>query len=216
MAGPTGLEPATSGVTGRRSNQLNYDPAERRIIQHRRYRSRGTCSRIGSRLARMRARPRAWSLALYRSRSARLLPSGRLLALRTGAKRRRAEQSLPFARDLLRNGARLLPGGDSSRRERGLRPRDLLAHRRATRPGAASIAHLVLRCAAPPAARGSSQGGDSSRREPGPKHASAHAQGRDTLDGIRQRGNDFPSASIVRRRTAGASMSRSSLSSWTG
>ena len=26
MAGPTGLEPATSCVTGRRSNQLNYDP----------------------------------------------------------------------------------------------------------------------------------------------------------------------------------------------
>ena len=26
MAGPTGLEPATSDVTGRRSNQLNYDP----------------------------------------------------------------------------------------------------------------------------------------------------------------------------------------------
>ena len=26
MAGPTGLEPATSGVTGQRSNQLNYGP----------------------------------------------------------------------------------------------------------------------------------------------------------------------------------------------
>ncbi len=28
MAEPTGLEPATSDVTGRRSNQLNYDSAE--------------------------------------------------------------------------------------------------------------------------------------------------------------------------------------------
>ena len=27
VAGPTGLEPATSGVTGQRSNQLNYSPA---------------------------------------------------------------------------------------------------------------------------------------------------------------------------------------------
>ena len=29
MAGLTGLEPATSCVTGRRSNQLNYNPARK-------------------------------------------------------------------------------------------------------------------------------------------------------------------------------------------
>ena len=29
MAGTTGLEPAASAVTGQRSNQLNYVPAER-------------------------------------------------------------------------------------------------------------------------------------------------------------------------------------------
>ncbi len=28
MAGVTGLEPAASGVTGRRSNQLSYTPSE--------------------------------------------------------------------------------------------------------------------------------------------------------------------------------------------
>ncbi len=28
LAGPTRLELATSGVTGRHSNQLNYDPVE--------------------------------------------------------------------------------------------------------------------------------------------------------------------------------------------
>ena len=27
LAGSTGLEPAASGVTGRRYNQLNYDPS---------------------------------------------------------------------------------------------------------------------------------------------------------------------------------------------
>src|SRR2546423_678956 len=31
-AGATGLEPATSGVTGRRSNQLNYAPRRRRSV----------------------------------------------------------------------------------------------------------------------------------------------------------------------------------------
>ena len=36
MAGPTGLEPATSGVTGLRSNQLSYDPEIRPIAGARR------------------------------------------------------------------------------------------------------------------------------------------------------------------------------------
>ena len=31
MAGSTGLEPAASAVTGRRSNQLNYDPKLRKV-----------------------------------------------------------------------------------------------------------------------------------------------------------------------------------------
>jgi hypothetical protein len=35
MAGTTGLEPATSDVTGRRSNQLNYVPALCRNVNHR-------------------------------------------------------------------------------------------------------------------------------------------------------------------------------------
>ena len=33
LAGPTRLELATSGVTGQRSNQLNYDPAKKWAIQ---------------------------------------------------------------------------------------------------------------------------------------------------------------------------------------
>ena len=36
MAEPTGLEPATSDVTGRRSNQLNYDSAKASKLELRR------------------------------------------------------------------------------------------------------------------------------------------------------------------------------------
>ena len=32
MAGVTGLEPATSGVTGQRSNQLSYTPYDARLM----------------------------------------------------------------------------------------------------------------------------------------------------------------------------------------
>ena len=31
MAGVTGLEPATSGVTGQRSNQLSYTPSFKKV-----------------------------------------------------------------------------------------------------------------------------------------------------------------------------------------
>ena len=34
MAGTTGFEPATSDVTGRRSNQLNYVPATAELNHH--------------------------------------------------------------------------------------------------------------------------------------------------------------------------------------
>ena len=32
MAGPMGFEPMASGVTGRRYNQLNYDPVNKRMV----------------------------------------------------------------------------------------------------------------------------------------------------------------------------------------
>ena len=35
MAGVTGLEPAASGVTGRRSNQLSYTPIFKTIVPER-------------------------------------------------------------------------------------------------------------------------------------------------------------------------------------
>ena len=35
LAEPTGLEPATSDVTGRRSNQLNYDSAGKQMLDVR-------------------------------------------------------------------------------------------------------------------------------------------------------------------------------------
>ena len=37
MARVTGLEPATSGVTGRRSNQLSYTPLKVNILDKDRY-----------------------------------------------------------------------------------------------------------------------------------------------------------------------------------
>src|SRR2546423_5324660 len=45
MAEPTGLEPATSDVTGRRSNQLNYDSAFKTEVRSQ----RSDCQRVDSR-----------------------------------------------------------------------------------------------------------------------------------------------------------------------
>jgi hypothetical protein len=39
VAGWTGLEPAASGVTGRRYNQLNYHPAVTRMVELSEYRA---------------------------------------------------------------------------------------------------------------------------------------------------------------------------------
>src|SRR5512142_818345 len=49
--GATGLEPATSGVTGRRSNQLNYAPGSRRSVAAPCCGGRGSLAPAGDREA---------------------------------------------------------------------------------------------------------------------------------------------------------------------
>lgn len=94
-------------------------PNTKRLQPIRRYHSLRTCAcrHTGSRLARMRARPRAWSLVHSRSRSASLLPAGRLLALRTGDRSGRG-----------RRGLELLTFGGLAGEEEGLREPALSAN----------------------------------------------------------------------------------------
>ena len=63
MAGPTRLELATSGVTGRRSNQLNYDPAwsERGMIAYQPPRFNRNVGWVAS-------KPRPGQILLFRER----------------------------------------------------------------------------------------------------------------------------------------------------
>ena len=49
MAGWTGLEPAASGVTGRRYNQLNYHPIKQRAFIHDTIRTVNTAPDTGIR-----------------------------------------------------------------------------------------------------------------------------------------------------------------------
>ena len=51
MAGWTGLEPAASGVTGRRYNQLNYHPIKQRKLIHDPVRTVNTAPEIEMRSA---------------------------------------------------------------------------------------------------------------------------------------------------------------------
>ena len=63
MAGTTGLEPATSDVTGRRSNQLNYVPALCRVSD------KNSTQQLGNSLFRSRRVPRAITCPDYNSRA---------------------------------------------------------------------------------------------------------------------------------------------------
>ena len=69
MAGLTGLEPATSCVTGRRSNQLNYNPASRAPRARDRAGARAAQSIRGPR-RRQQARARAGAFAGTATRAA--------------------------------------------------------------------------------------------------------------------------------------------------
>jgi hypothetical protein len=79
MAGSTRLELATSGVTGRRSNQLNYDPAKR-LVPWRLRLHRDDCHFVASAITRFPTEPRneceGW-LANRSSRSERKLVGGK-------------------------------------------------------------------------------------------------------------------------------------------
>ena len=122
MAGLTGLEPATSCVTGRRSNQLNYNPApvdpadkqpERHGTRHNSRRPERCQNLLGRAL-------RARSGALDMARPGRRRGRGRAIsrgggALRPGSSERGCP--LPWRRSA---PSRVRPSGRALRRDRNL------------------------------------------------------------------------------------------------
>ncbi len=72
LAGSTGLEPAASGVTGRRSNQLNYDPTQER----RDFRFQRVDFRLGCHANRLTIHRRQSAILNQQSEISRLLVGG--------------------------------------------------------------------------------------------------------------------------------------------
>ena len=63
MAGWTGLEPAASGVTGRRYNQLNYHPIKQRKLIHDPVRTVNTTPGAGIRASGRNRKPKTCVLS---------------------------------------------------------------------------------------------------------------------------------------------------------
>ena len=122
MAGLTGLEPATSCVTGRRSNQLNYNPApvdpadkqpERHGTRHNSRRPERCQNLLGRAL-------RARSGALDMARPGRRRGRGRAISRAGGASRPGSSERgcpLPWRRSA---PSRVRPSGRALRRDRNL------------------------------------------------------------------------------------------------
>ena len=143
--------PPSGGLGGQSPPLMEFDAVRSCRRRRRTVRSRSAPPNVasaysgpgfatGERLGRTRPRSLAWSLARSRSRSARLLPSGRLLALRPGLRGPFRKFSAAWSRT---ERSRSATSGGSAAANRLPRPK-------------VSTARLIPRFALAPAARGSS------------------------------------------------------------